>query len=282
SISTDSAGGYLAPDNLSSEFLYGLTNYSSIIQAGANIVDLDGPGKSWAFARQTTIPTLGWYGENETIAESDPTFDTTVFTPKKAAFISKLSNELLQDAINGQSRLTEICLRTAAQGIDAIALNGTGSNNQPLGILNYGGINEVDFSSTAPTNYDKLIEGRYEIVKDKADDPTSIIMHPRTYKDYMLLKGTDNQPLMTPKLLEKLSWYESQALSITEAPGANSSAIMGDFKNLWIGMRLRPTVFVDPFSGSSEDQVLFRMTFRIDILATRAEHFCLLKNIATS
>ncbi len=283
SISTDSAGGYLAPENLSTQFLYGLTNYSSVIKAGANLVSLDGPGKSWAFTKQTTIPTMTWKPENTILDESDPAFAVSLFMPQKAGFFFKVSNETLSDAINGEEVLREICLKAGAEGIDSAALNGTGSSNQPLGILNFPGINSVDFSSSAPTNYDKIIDARQEIVGSKGNIPSSVIVHPRTVGQFAKLNGSgDGQPLMKPELIKDLQWYESQAISVTENPGTNSLGVVGDFSQLWIGIRQSPMVFIDPFSESKSDSVVFRMTLRMDVLATRAEHFCLLDNIGAS
>ena len=47
-------------------------------------------------------------------------------------------------------------------------------------------------------------------------------------------------------------------------------------------MRLQPTVFTDPYRKSDYDQVVFRVTFRLDVQITNAEHFSLMRYIASA
>jgi len=52
-------------------------------------------------------------------------------------------NLILQSSINIENFARMELIRSLAEGIDQAALYGTGANNQPTGIANYTGINEV-------------------------------------------------------------------------------------------------------------------------------------------
>jgi HK97 family phage major capsid protein len=286
---TDSAGGYTVPSWTSPQLIQGIYNYSTVFEAGAQIVDLSTlTGDTFTYAKVTTSPSISWYGENAAISESDPAFGAVTFSPKKGAFIFYASNELLQDSPNARAKLAEICQRAAAAAIDQGALIGTGTSNQPTGIVNQSGINTVSFGTngSAPTNYDELVDGYYEIANAKGSLPNSLVMHPRSFRDYAKLKDSQNQPLVKPSVLNDISMFQSQAISTTldqgTSTGVASEMIMGDFSKLLIGMRLRPVVFADPYSSSNKDQVMFRLTFRMDVQIENPEHFTLLQGILSA
>lgn len=289
SVGTDTAGGYLAPEYLSPSIGAALVNYSSVLNAGAQIIPLEQfQGDTFKYTKVDTLPTISFFAEAATITTSDPVFGADTFTPKKGATRFLVSNELLQDGIDTAVKLEDICLAAAGEAIDEYALTGDGTGSNPLGLVNIAGLNSVSFGANgaAPTSFNELIDAKYEILNAKGDrDNLSVVWHPRTARDYAKLKDAQNQPLQMPKFIEGIRYFESQAISITETAGTGtdlSEAVMGNFRNLLIGMRLRPSVFVDPFSSSSTDQVSFRITFRMDIIAPRPVHFTLMSAIASA
>ena len=192
STTTDSEGGYIVPSYTANEIYGALMNYSSVMQAGATFVDLSNiAADTFSWAKVNTLPTFGYYGQNAQISESDPVFGEVKFTPKKGAVLFEVPNELLQDGLNTDQKLEEICLAAAGEEIDKISLVGTGASNQPTGIVNQSGINTVDFGSgagAAPTDFSELIDAKYEIMNAKGSvENLSAIHHPRTLRDYAKL-----------------------------------------------------------------------------------------------
>lgn len=289
---TDAAGGYISPEFLSDQLQQALINNSVIFQSGAQLIPLDQlNGDTFKYAKVDTLPTISWYTPTggDAIADSDPVFGVNTFNPKSAKAKFSANSEFLQDAIDGDIKLEQIALQAAAQAIETAALTGTGASNQPTGLFNTSGLNSVVFGSgngAAPTSFDELVDSKYEILNAKGDvSNLSVIHHPRTARDYAKLKDAQNQPLQMPKFLDNISFYESQSISITETAGTGtdlSESIMGNMRNLLVGMRLRPSVFVDPYSLSANDQVLYRITFRLDVAVSNPEHFTLLSAIASA
>ena len=120
--------------------------------------------------------------------------------------------------------------------IDRISLVGTGSSNQPTGIINQAGINSVQFGSGnggAPTNYDQLLDALYEIQNAKGNQPSATIHHPRTARDYGKLKATDNQPLLKPEMLRSIPYLISQTLPV----GGNVGSGTDLSSLLWVTSR---------------------------------------------
>jgi HK97 family phage major capsid protein len=288
--SVDASGGYIVPEQLSSRLQLALVNYSTVMRAGAQMLDLTQmDGDTFKYAKVSTNPTIAYYGQNDTIAHSDPVFGVDTISPKKAATGFLVPNELLADGIDTSEKLQSILIQAAAEAIDSAALIGTGSGNQPTGLVNISGLNSVIFGASdgaAPTNFDELVEGKYEIMNSKGDASNlSVVWHPRTARDYAKLKDSQLQPLQMPTFISGTNFYESQAISITETAGTGtdlSEAVMGNFSNLIVANRLRPQIFVDPYSKSQNDQTYFRIVFRIDVAVTRPEHFTLFSNIASA
>jgi HK97 family phage major capsid protein len=88
--------------------------------------------------RVTTSVTAGWM-TTETTAPNDQTqgFGQVSFTPKEVSANTKVSRLLtLQTSADTQALLASDLLAALGQAIDVCALAGTGTNGQPLGIVN--------------------------------------------------------------------------------------------------------------------------------------------------
>jgi HK97 family phage major capsid protein len=99
-----------------------------------------------AFPRQTAAATLYWTGEvpASDVTETEATFDQAVLTPKTAQATTAYSRQLLaQASIDIESFVRNDLVRINALGLDLAAINGSGSANQPRGILNQTGIGSV-------------------------------------------------------------------------------------------------------------------------------------------
>jgi HK97 family phage major capsid protein len=94
--------------------------------------------------RNTNVISAAWEGEVTDADEASTAFDGLALTPKRLAAWSKISWQLLSQ--NGQvgEAFVRMELENAIQrAIDTAAINGSGSSNQPTGILNTSGIGSV-------------------------------------------------------------------------------------------------------------------------------------------
>jgi HK97 family phage major capsid protein len=121
-----------------------LRNRMMVRNLGASV--FSGLQGNVAFPRQTAAATLYWTGEvpGADVTESEATFDQAVLTPKTAQATTAYSRQLLaQASIDIESFVRNDLVRINALGLDLAAINGSGSANQPRGILNQTGIGSV-------------------------------------------------------------------------------------------------------------------------------------------
>ncbi len=133
---TNSAGGYLVPQEFYADVLFLLNEYGfarkycAQIQMNSNVLNV---------STLTGKPSVSWVGEDATIPASKGTFGRLVLTAQKLAAIYPISNELLMDAnVDVYSTIVRIFVEVFGQQEDAQVFNGTGS---PFtGILNTSGV----------------------------------------------------------------------------------------------------------------------------------------------
>jgi HK97 family phage major capsid protein len=159
------------------------------------------------------------------------------FIPRSLAVYFKISRELLEDSVNIEQALEATLVGALSLELDRVALEGTGVAPEPKGIIPTTGVGSVAVGA-AITDYDKFIDGLYELWIDSAGAPTGIVMHPRTLKTISLFKeGGTNSPLAKPPVLADIPIYPTTAMSITLAPGTATNVIIGNFAELIFGIR---------------------------------------------
>jgi HK97 family phage major capsid protein len=196
---TDSAGGFTVPAYLLGKMIDRLRAKSVAIRAGALTVPLE--TQKTSIARLATDPTVAWRLENAAVGGADPTFEKITFTAQSLACLIKLSREVMEDSLNIDAALQSALVNAMALEIDRVALFGSGTPPEPLGVYNLGtGLNSVSMGTNGAqiTNYDNLVSSVYELELDNNDTPSAFIMHPRTSKTLRTLKDTTNQPLVPP------------------------------------------------------------------------------------
>jgi len=153
----ESAGGSnLVPQELHPELIDLLRQQSVLMQQGIRVMqaqgDLDLPVKD-------SGTTGYWFGADgaDSITESTPVFSTIEMRPKFVAGLTKVSYKMLTQAANIESILAEDLAAVLAEQIDLKALQGTGSNNQPTGVLNQSGIGSLTWGGAdSPLLYNPL------------------------------------------------------------------------------------------------------------------------------
>lgn len=274
---SDSAGGVSVPDVTLARFIDKLRAQTVCIRAGAQTLPLT--SDKVTIARTTTDPTVAWRAENAAVAESDPAFEGLVFVPQSLAVYFKVSRELLEDSVNIEQALEASLIGALSVELDRVALEGSGTAPEPKGIIASTGIGSVAVSA-AITNWDKFIDGLYELWVDSAADPTGIVMHPRTLQTISKFKeGTTNAPLPKPPVLANVPIYRTTGLSITLSPGTATTVVMGNFSELIIGIRtqLQIEILRELFAGNL--QVGFLAFLRADIGLAHPQSFVKLTGI---
>lgn len=256
---TDSAGGYALPSVVMPGILEALIPASSLLSAGAGIVPLDSGAKTYTTVALDNIPKAAWRLEAGNIAQSEPTFRAVQSSPKSLAFMFKVSRELLSDAPNLSEALTVAIAQAFAVELDRTGLRGSGTNPEPLGILNTAGVGAVanGANGAALAGYANFFSAIQSILQANAPHPTAAIMSPRSLVKLGGLVDSTGQPLRKPEMVEKLNLLSTTAIpdDLTVGTGKDCSEIyVGDFSRVNFMMREQMSIQLakELYAGTGE------------------------------
>jgi HK97 family phage major capsid protein len=280
--STDSAGGFTVPAPLAAQFIDRLRARSVAMQAGAMTVPMD--SATLQMARINSDPDCDWKAENAAIAEGDPVFGRVLFSAKTLAGRVPLSRELLEDSTNIGEALEAAFTGAMAVELDRAAIYGDGTGNSPTGVWHTSGINAVSMGTNgaALTGYGDILDAMLALKNANAADPTAMICAPRTEIALAKLVDGELNPLRVPDLVARVPLLSTTSAPVDEDEGTAenaSSIVLGDFRDLLVGMRteLQIRIFDQPLAGNG--QLLAVAWLRADVQLARTASFCKLTGI---
>ena len=282
---TSGLGGILVPEPMSASVLDLARNKAVVMQAGASTIPMT--SSTLKLCKTTQDVTAYWRGEGEAITASDMAFDSMTMTAKALACLVTVSVELLEDAGNVQGLIEASIAQALALELDRVALFGSGSGSEPLGLYGTTGVQTVDMGATAGaafTNFDPFINAQGKLLNVNAV-PGAIVMAPRSATSLALLKDTTGQPLVAPAAYASATKLTSNQIPVdlTHGTASNASvAFTGEWNNLLVGMRTGLTLEASRVAGAdafSKMLVQIRCYLRADIAVARANHFAMVKGI---
>jgi HK97 family phage major capsid protein len=140
---TDAAGKYSVETRLQ-DLITVLRAKSVCFTLGA--VPLDGLTGAVAIPLQSAGSSASWTGENpgSDVSQTDSTFGQLVPSPHTLMSTSGYSRQfLVQSSLGAEQLLRSDLMSAAAAALDAACIVGSGSSNQPTGVLNVLGIQNV-------------------------------------------------------------------------------------------------------------------------------------------
>lgn len=194
-------GGALVEPPQQGELIELLRNKEALVNAGARIVPLPPQGRV-VYPRQTLASNTYWVGESSPITESTLGTGEVTLQAKKLAVLIKMPNELIRFASPAAEALVrDDMTKSLALGLDLACLEGTGGDNQPLGIINRQNITTVQSSN-------QTANGNYVVGQD-------------IYRMIAAIEEANGEFegfIMRPKLLYK--YYQLRADSVSQGDGA--------------------------------------------------------------
>lgn len=163
---TDSIGGFLVPTQVIQD-LIDLIRANQVMTA-AGITQMPGlTGSPVQIPKQTGGSTGYWVDENVAPTESNQTFGQISMTPHTAAALVKISKRLIMMASPAAEALVRKDLsEQLALLVDLAILRGTGANGQPIGIMNWPGVNPYAIGTNGgDLTYEHLV-GIIQTVRD--------------------------------------------------------------------------------------------------------------------
>lgn len=148
---SNSAGGYLIPEELRSEVLRIAENQYGLARREFRYLPFNGPGNSRKIPTLASSVTVSWTDEAAAKQSTAPTFGVVEQTLKKLAAIVPMTEEIIEDStINLTSLVAELFAEAVAKEEDLQFFNGDGT--VWTGILNNGNVNVVNTTTTDPAD----------------------------------------------------------------------------------------------------------------------------------
>lgn len=122
--------------------------------------------------RNNAYGSATWEGETDDAAEAQATFDKVSLSPERLAAFSQVSRQAILQAKNVDlENFTRRDLNNAVKrALDLAAINGSGSGDQPTGILNTASINSVTIGTDGgPLDWSLIVQFETETATDNAD-----------------------------------------------------------------------------------------------------------------
>lgn len=267
---TNNAGGFtVATDLLGASFIEMLRNRAVVMRAGATM--LSGLVGNVAIPKQSAAATAYWVAENSAPTESQQTLAQVTMSPKTVGAWTDISRRLLnQSSIDVEAMVRRDLSTVIALAIDAAALYGSGSSNQPTGVKNQSGVNTKDFAATNPT-FAELVAMETEVATDNADIGTLVYLFNPAQRG--ALKTTEKATNTAQFVWEPgntVNGYRTETSNQVTA----GDVFFGNFADLLIGMWAGLDLMVDPYSGSTAGTVRVVALQDIDIAVRNAVSFC--------
>jgi len=282
-------GGVTVPTILDAASLIEfLRNRSLCMQMGARM--LSGLAGILDIPRQTGVASTYWVGEGGGVSQSESTFDKITFTPKTVGVKSRMTRlMLLQSSIDIEAFVRQDIAQSIALEIDRTVINGSGSANQPTGILVASGTTTVSLGTNgaAPT-WDALVQAETAVSSINADIGSLGFMSTpqvrgrlkRTLKnpsavnsDWIWENGSD--PLIGMVNGYMMGITNQVPFNLTKGTGTGLSAIIfGNWADVMIGEWGVLEILANQFgAGYDSGDIEVRALQTIDIQLRRAASF---------
>jgi len=278
-VSNDEQGGYLAPAEMSTEFIRNLVE-NSPIRSVASVRAITAP--SVKYPKRTGVTNAQWEGEGDDSEESTVTFGQAEVVARKLMTHVDISNELLADS--GGTAEAEVRLALAedfGRKEGQAFVNGTGAG-QPEGLMTNTEIGE--FFNGASGNVldpEKLIQMMYDLPAMYRNAGTWM-MNGTTLGLLRALKDGDG------RFLWQASFQVGQPETIlgrpvveaVDMPDVASNAfpiLYGDFSAYRIVDRLAMSILVNPYLLATRGLTRIHATRRVGGRVIQAARFRKLK-----
>lgn len=271
-------GGFSVATNLAAEsFIDLLRNRTVLMQLGTTMGGLVG---NVDIPRQASGASGYWIGEDAEATQDGLEMDQIGLTPKTVAAYSEITRRLLmQSSLDVESLVRRDLAAALALTIDKAGFYGSGTSNQPRGIVNYSGINAVDFGGAndgtagddLPT-YAEIVQMESEIAADNADvNSMAYVMNSKMrghLKTTQKFSGTDGAPIFEPG--NTVNGYATQVTNQVN----DGDIVFGNFADLMIGMWGGLELNADPYTHSTRGRLRVVAMQDVDFVLRRLESFC--------
>lgn len=259
------------------------------------ITGLNGMG-TLALPKQTGGATGYWVAESGAPTASNQTVGQVTFTPKTVGAYTDLSRAFIQQtSISAESFVRDDIAKVIAIALDVAAINGSGSSNQPLGLLQNTNINTIATGTNGlAISYANVVAMETNVAQSNVNGSAfgyltnpkvrgsakTVLQNTSSAAANWIWTNTDNPSI------GQMNGYK--AMATTSVPNnltkgtANaicSALIYGNWDDLIIAMWGQLDILVDPYTGSNSGTVRINALQSADINVRHAESFQIITDI---
>jgi len=286
---TDSAGGYLVPEEFSAKVLDIASDVGyarrlgTVISMARDVLNIPKLGSK---------PAVSWVSEGGQVATGEPTFGQVQLVAKKAGLIVPVTAELFEDtAVDISALLSRIFAEALASAEDEQAFVGDGTVF--TGILNVSGVNTVTLPSSKTAFSDITADDLINLISAvpaTVAPKSAFFMHRSVLAKIKTLTDGNGAYLFDPR--DKTIWgypvYLIESLpAMADSAADKAFIIFGDPTWLYLGDRKQMSVALADQAtvGSTklfeQDMVAIRVVERVAIAIAMPNAFAVLKTAAS-
>ena len=285
---TDADGGY-AKETAAPTYLEGLKDRLVVNKLGAHVLgDLVG---TVPFVSAGAI-SAAWLAEGAEASVSKSTFAKVSLTPHRNAVIGAFSKDLLrQTSIDIDNVVMGLLLDAHASLIESACINGSGSSNQPTGILNTANIGDVAGGENgAAISWANVVKLETAINAENAN--RGKLGYLTNAKVIGAMKTTEKASNTARFVLDfdgslngyPVEWTNLVPSNLTKGTtsGLCSAMIFGNFDDLYIGHWGGVDIVVDPYTLAANGDVRIVLNSWDDCVVVNPKSFAAIKDITTA
>lgn len=270
SLSGDTGGFGIATTLMASSFVDILRNRTTIMQLGTVMGGLTG---NIDIPKQIAASQGYWLGEDDDATESTLDLGQISLSPKTVAAFTEITRKLMvQSSLDVEALVRADLAKALALTIDKAGYYGTGSDQQPLGIVNHTGVSAVNFAATQP-NFAELVDMETQIALNNAD------VGGMAYVSNAAFRGMAKTTLKFPgvngsgTIWEPGNTVNGYRTEITNQV-ATGDVFMGNYADLLIAMWGGLELLVDPYTWSKKGRIRIVVFQDVDFALRRTQSFC--------
>lgn len=252
---------------------------------GGLVGDVDMP-------RQTSTAATYWVAEQGKPIKSNQAFDRVRLTPKTVGAKTVVSRKMRQQSSMDIEALIQRDLATSlALEMERVVINGSGENDEPLGLLNVPGFGALPGGPNgAAIGWDEIVDMETLVAVANAD------MGSLNYLTNTKVRGKLKKTFVDgPGTGERVWQNGAQPLNgygcgitnlvpsnLTKGTGTNlSAAAFGDFSTVVVGNWGALDILIDNITGGDAGDISVRVLQDMDVAFRRLESFAVVKDIIT-
>ncbi len=312
SLGSGASGAFMVPSDLSGYVVDLARARARVMEAGA--LSLAMPHGNLSVAVVNSDPEAGWRPELGAIKVSQGTYGRLELRSKMLAVLVPVSLELAMSAANFDQLVTGQIIQKMALQLDAAAIAGDGTQDQPRGIvanLPADHVIDVGAALSSPTTetpavaYNKWNSAIGRVLGANADLASLSILHNSDVEVALDdLVDTTGQPLMAPPNYRSIRDRGAVRIAngiLTEGDPASTYSVVGDFAQCLFGIQSNmmlqieqtgsytaparlaisgsPIEAGDTVSAFGRAMVLIRAMMLVDVAVMKPDHFAKVNDI---